>query len=42
MSLKRGAPRVGRSVLVGWCGTHVPTLIEHLFEYWFGFVPERR
>lgn len=21
---------------------HVPTSIEHLFEYWFGFVPGRR
>lgn len=42
MLLERGAPRVGRSVLVGWRGTHVPALIEHLFEYWFGFVPGRR
>ncbi len=42
MLLERGAPRVGRSVLVGWCGAYVPTLIEHLFEYWFGFVPGRR
>ena len=42
MLLERGVLRVGRSVLVGWCGAYVPTLIEHLFEYWFGFVPERR
>ena len=42
MLLERGAPRVGRGVLVGWRGTHVPALIEHLFEYWFGFVPGSR
>lgn len=39
---ERGAPRVGRGVPVGRCGASAPTVIEHLFEYWFGFVPGSR
>lgn len=42
MLLERGVLRVGRGVPVGRCGAYVPTLIEHLFEYWFGFVPGSR